>query len=311
MVRVAAPALRAMRELNKVRKIGREDTMPRMDVNGIGIAYEIVGDGKRPAIITPGGRFSKQTPGVRELALKLAESGFRTVIWDRPNCGESDISFSGATESRMNADALAGLLRGLDMTPALVIGGSAGARVSLLAAVHHPDVVDRLAILWITGGAVSLALLAYLYCHDNMAVAARDGMEAVANLPGWKEQVERNPKNREILLSQDRDAFVEKMKAWGASLMVTGDEAVPGVPNAQLAQMKAPVMVFRSGKSDVHHPRETSEAVHKAIPGSRLVEPPWGDREWLERTKAAETQGEGLFVRWPLLAPQIIEFANA
>ncbi|MBV8804319.1 MAG: alpha/beta hydrolase, partial [Sinobacteraceae bacterium] len=95
--------------------------MPRKNVNGIDIAYEIVGDGKRSAIITPGGRYSKDTPGVRELALKLAGGGFRTVIWDRPNCGESDVSFTGFSESRLHADALAGLLLELELAPAMVI----------------------------------------------------------------------------------------------------------------------------------------------------------------------------------------------
>jgi pimeloyl-ACP methyl ester carboxylesterase len=284
--------------------------MARVDVNGIGIAYEVIGDGPRSAIITPGGRFPKETPGVRELAEKLAEGGFRTVIWDRPNCGDSDISFSGETESRMNADALAGLLRALHMAPAMVVGGSAGARVSLLTAVHHPDVVERLAMLWITGGLLSLAMLANLYCHDPMFMAARDGMEAVAQLPEWKALIERNPHNRDILLSQDRDQFVQKMMDWGASLIAAGDQPVPGLDAAQLGQLKMPVMVFRSGQSDVHHPRATSEAVQAAIPGATLVEPPWGDREWLDRT-AAQLRGEGLFARWPLLAPQLLAFAAA
>src|SRR5690349_5164456 len=105
--------------------------MARMQVNGLEIGYEIIGDGKKFAIITPGGRFSKDTPGVRQLAEELAKNGYKTVIWDRVNCGESEISLAGTTESRMNADTLAGLLKALKMTPALVIGGSAGARVSL------------------------------------------------------------------------------------------------------------------------------------------------------------------------------------
>jgi len=284
--------------------------MARIDVNGIGIAYEIIGDGKRPAIITAGGRFPKETPGVRELAQELAKHDFRTIIWDRPNCGESDISFAGATESRLNADTLAGLLRALDMAPAMLIGGSAGARVSLLAAVHHPDVVERLAILWITGGMLSLAMLAYVYCHDPMFAAAQGGMEAVAQLPGWQEVLTRNPRNRQILLGQDPEAFIEKMKAWGASMVANADQPVPGLSASQLAGLHMPVMIFRGGKSDVHHPRETSEAVHHAIPGSQLVEPPWGDREWLDRT-LAQAKGEGLFARWPLLAPQLVAFAGA
>jgi len=113
--------------------------MPRTEVDGVSIAYEIVGDG-RPWVLTPGGRFSKDYPGVRELAVALAERGNRVLIWDRPNCGESEVCFRGDSESEMQADILAGLLRALDMAPAVVIGGSGGARVSLLAANRHRDV---------------------------------------------------------------------------------------------------------------------------------------------------------------------------
>jgi hypothetical protein len=54
----------------------------------------------------------------------------------------------------------------------------------------------------------------------------------------------------------------------------------------------------------------TSEGVHALIPGSQIAEPPWGDREWLDRLRA-QAAGEGLFARWPLLAPQILAFARA
>ena len=84
--------------------------MPRTEVDGVSIAYEVVGEG-RPWVLTPGGRFSKDYPGVRELAVALAEQGNRVLIWDRPNCGESDVCFRGDSESEMQADMLAGLLR--------------------------------------------------------------------------------------------------------------------------------------------------------------------------------------------------------
>ncbi|MCX7865068.1 MAG: alpha/beta hydrolase [Novosphingobium sp.] len=133
--------------------------MPRIDINGLAIGYEIIGNGSKTAIITPGGRFSKETPGVRDLAEGLAARDHKVVIWDRPNCGESDICFSGESESILNADTLVGLLRALDMAPALVIGGSAGSRVSLIAAHRHPDAVRKLALLWISGDAIGLACL--------------------------------------------------------------------------------------------------------------------------------------------------------
>lgn len=284
--------------------------MPKVNVGGVNIAYELIGGGKRAAVITPGGRFSKDTPGVRELAHEIAKGGFRVLIWDRPNCGESDLCFRGKSESILNADTLAGLLRAVDLAPALVIGGSAGSRVSLLTAIRDPAVVERLFLLWISGGAVGLASLAYFYCHDPLAAAAMGGMAAVAALPGFAEPLARNPGNRARLLGEDPQAFIQTMRTWAEGFVATADSPVPGTTAAQLRALKMPTMVLRSGASDFHHPRETSEGVHALIPGARIAEPPWGDREWIERMQA-QAKGEGLFSRWPLLAPQILAFARA
>ena len=82
-------------------------------------------------------------------------------------------------------------------------------------------------------------------------------------------------------------------------------EHVPGLPDAEARALDIPALVFRSGESDAHHTRATSEALADLLPQARLVEPPWGDREWIERQGARE---EGLFARWPLLAPQLLEW---
>lgn len=279
--------------------------MARIDVNGISIGYEIIGSGSKTAIITPGGRFPKETPGVRDLAEGLAGHGFSTVIWDRPNCGESDICFDGETESVLNADTLAGLLKALDMAPALVIGGSAGSRVSLIAARRHPEVVRKLAVLWITGDAVGLAGLVGVYCGGIYTAAKIGGMAAVAEDPGLAEPIARNASNRERVLAQDADKFCETMQRWGRSFFPEAGSPVPGLSADDFRQLKMPTLVFRSGASDPHHPRYTSEQVHALIPGARLAEPPWGDREWIDRMLDAE---KGLFLSWGKLAPQLAEF---
>ena len=126
-------------------------------VDGVQVAYDLIGDLSReghPWVITPGGRFSKDYEGVRELAQAIAAEGNHVLVWDRPNCGESDVCFTGTSESAMQADVLAGLLRGLDLAPAVIIGGSGGSRVSLLTAARHPDVAAGLAMWWISGGDV-------------------------------------------------------------------------------------------------------------------------------------------------------------
>src|ERR1700738_2057612 len=132
--------------------------MPTATVAGLSIAYEVIGDG-RPWVITPGGRFSKDDPGVRELAKALAKHGNRVLIWDRPNCGASDVCFTGSSESAMQADVLADLLAHLDMTPAVIAGGSGGARVSLLTAARHREAAAALAMWWISGGVYGLMML--------------------------------------------------------------------------------------------------------------------------------------------------------
>ena len=94
------------------------------------------------------------------------------------------------------------------------MGGSGGARVSLLAAANHPDVAAGLAMLWISGGVFGLMSLGVVYCSPSIQAAWADGMEAVAALPEWAEVVERNPGNRQRFLDQDRAEFIETMERW-------------------------------------------------------------------------------------------------
>lgn len=276
-------------------------------VNGLSISYEVLGDG-RPWVITPGGRFSKDYPGVRELAQALAEHGNRVLIWDRPNCGASDVCFGGPSESEMQADVLAGLLSHLAMTPAVIAGGSGGARVSLLTAAKHPDAAAGLATWWISGGVFGLMVLAVHYCGESLRAAWSDGMHAVAALPEWAEVLERNPSNRERFAAQDRKEFIATMERWMKAYCPREDQLVPGLPDSLARSIKVPTLVFRSGESDAFHTRATSEALAQLVPDARLVEPPWGDREWIERQADRDESG-GIFVRWPLLAPILHEWA--
>ena len=279
-------------------------------VNGLTIAYEVIGEG-RPWVITPGGRFSKDTAGVRQLAEALAAAGNRVLIWDRPNTGASDVCFTGPSESAMQADVLAGLLAHLDMTPAVIAGGSGGSRVSLLTATRHPEVAAAVAAWWISGGIYGLLVLGTHYCGGSIRAAWTGGMDAVAALPEWSEVLERNPANRQRFLDQDPQEFIAALERWMVAYCPCGDELVPGLPDADGRALDVPALVFRSGASDANHTRATSEQVAALLPNARLVEPPWGDDEWNERSAARPGgAGDGLFVRWPLLAPTLLGWAD-
>ncbi|HEX4090559.1 MAG TPA: alpha/beta hydrolase [Trebonia sp.] len=286
--------------------------MAQIRVAGRSVSYEILGDeGARPWAITPGGRFSKDSPGVRELAVALAERGNRVLIWDRPNCGASDVCFTGASESAMQADVLAGLLRELGLAPAVIIGGSGGARVSLLTAARHRDVASGLAMWWISGGVFGLMVLGVHYCGGSLKAAWNGTMADVAGLPEWAEVIGRNPGNRELFLRQDRAEFMATMERWMAAYCPCGDQLVPGLPDADARAFDVPTLVFRSGASDYNHTRATSESLAALLPTARLVEPPWGDTEWNDRSSARPgASGEGLFVGWPALAPVLQDWAD-
>jgi pimeloyl-ACP methyl ester carboxylesterase len=219
------------------------------------------------------------------------------------------VCFEGDSESNLHADTLAALLEHLDLAPAFVAGGSAGARVSLLTATRRPEVVHALALWWISGGVMGQLTLGNVYCTPSIRTAWKEGMAAVADLPEWAEVIERNPANRQRILDQDRDAFIAGMERWMMAYCPQPDQQVPGLPDDVARAITVPALVFRSGASDPNHPRATSEAVAALLPNGRLVEPPWGDREWHER-QAERAQTGGIFVRWPLLAPQLLDWAD-
>lgn len=285
--------------------------MTSMEIHGGQVVYEVLGpaDGQ-PIVLTPGGRFSKDVPGLRPLAEALAEGGLRVLLWDRPNCGASDVQFYGRTESHMRADTLAELLTRLDMTPAVIAGGSGGARDSLLTVMRHPDVA-RKAIAWsIVGGVFSTLNLAGVYVLPNINTVRQLGMEGVVNLPEWQALIQANPRNKTRLLETDPDEFLTVMLRWLNAFVPKPGQTIPGVEDEEFANIRVPTLIIRGGEGDLDHPKRTSMEVHSLIAGSRLVEPPWPEDAW-EQAVAAAARGTGnIFDPWVQAAPLILDFVR-
>jgi pimeloyl-ACP methyl ester carboxylesterase len=286
--------------------------MARISIDAIQIDYDLLGEPGAPAIaLTPGGRFPKTTPGLYALGEKLAAAGKRVLIWDRPNCGASDLNFAFDNESALHGRILIRLIRELELGSTTLAGGSAGSRVSLLAAAHDPEAVSHLVLWWISGGTLGLMFLGGFYCYMSAVAASRGGMEEVAQMPDWAEQLALNSRNRDILLAQDPWQFIRTMERWASVYIPSEASPVPGMTPSDFARLTMPVLVLRNGKRDISHTPRTSEWVHELIPGSQLRDPPWSEDEWNIRS-TARNKGEapGLFVNWPLLAPTILEFTR-
>jgi hypothetical protein len=109
----------------------------------------------------------------------------------------------------------------------------------------------------------------------------------------------------------DADGFIQKMRDWADWFFCALGQPISCTREGDLEGIKVPALILRSGKSDFHHTRETSERVAAMIPGAELQEPPWGDREWLERLGAQFADpAAGLFVSMPRLVPQVTAFAK-
>jgi pimeloyl-ACP methyl ester carboxylesterase len=136
--------------------------MPVAKIRGIEINYEVLGERGAWVALQPGGR--RGLDGVKPLGHKIAEAGFRVLVYDRRNCGASSISFDGGeAENEIWVEDLHALLNELDAAPATIGGSSSGCRLALLMALRHPAAVRGLLLWRVTGGAYAAERLVHNY----------------------------------------------------------------------------------------------------------------------------------------------------
>ena len=281
--------------------------MARIEIEGVGIAHDLLGPEDGPVVVlTPGGRYARDIAGLPRLGELLAEAGLRVLLWDRPNCGASDLHLAGPSESAMQAHFLVRLVAALGLGRVTLVGGSAGARVSLLAAREAPETFAGMLLCWISGGLVSMMRLGSFYCCEPAEVAALKGMAAVAEMPVWAQQMAASPRNRETMLGFTPEAFIAQMEQWAAGYIPSPDTPVGGVSKADFARMTMPVRILRGSPRDLYHPARICEEVAALMPNARLVDPPWPIDIFADRMN----DGKGLFSDWPMLRDQIGAFVR-
>ncbi|MEW2483240.1 alpha/beta hydrolase [Mycobacterium sp. NPDC049093] len=285
-----------------------------MEVNGGNVVYEILGDKGDFIALTPGGRFSKDIPGLRPLAEALVEGGYRVLLWDRPNCGRSDVQFYGQSESHMRAETLYHLITGLDIGPCFILGGSGGARDSMLTTMLYPEIVRKLVVWNIVGGVYGSFVLGGHYVTPSILAVRGLGIEGLLNVPEWRERIAENPANRQRLLDLDADEFLKVMLRWLNAFVSKPGQTIPGVPDEMFDNITVPTLIIRGGENDWDHPKRTSLEVSCLIKGSELIDPPWPEDAW-ERAGERFAQSGGktfcLFDTWVQAAPAIIDFLRS
>jgi pimeloyl-ACP methyl ester carboxylesterase len=285
--------------------------VPSVAVNGGDVVYEILGSAGDLIVLTPGGRFGKDIRGLRPLAEALVDGGHRVLLWDRPNCGASELQFYGQSESHMRAETLARLLTTLDLGPCVLAGGSGGARDSILTTILYPELVTELVVWNIVGGMYGQLNLAAVYVLPSLQAVRGLGIEGLLTVPEWRERIAANPANRARILRLDRGEFVSLALRWLSAFVPTAGQTLPGIDDYLFERIRVPTLILRGGEHDLDHPKRTSLEVNCLIKGSTLIDPPWPEDAWersLEDFMKSNMENFAMFDTWVMAAPAILKF---
>jgi len=250
--------------------------VPHISLSGVRIYYEELGSGA-PIVLIPGRRADLEA--MRPLAEPLSRR-YRCVIYDRRNCGRSDVLIAGdAPEHEIWAKELEELIEVLHLQSPFIGGWSSGCRVALSTAIRRPDLVKALLLGWVSGGGgQAVRHLAYVYYDVYIQKAQQGGMEAITNSKFFGERIRMNPSNRDRLLSMNVAEFISVMQRWSHDFKKQGDSLLLGMTRDQVRGIRAPTCIL-AGDDEVHTPEAAAE-LHGLLHRSELHGPLITRDEW-------------------------------
>jgi pimeloyl-ACP methyl ester carboxylesterase len=116
--------------------------MPHARVNDVNLYYEITGDAQERLVLVHGSWVDHHMWG---FVVPLLAESLRVLTYDRRGHSQSEPP-SGEGTLDQDVDDLSALIEHLDFAPAVLVGNSYGAIVSLGFAARRPDLIQRLSI---------------------------------------------------------------------------------------------------------------------------------------------------------------------
>ena len=241
--------------------------MPKIKANGIELHYEIQGGGKALILISGLGYSLWQWHRMVPL---LAEH-FQVIAFDNRGVGQSDKPAGPYTAQMLAADT-AGLLEGLGIDQAVVMGHSMGGFIAQAMALEYPHRVEKL-ILCSTnfGGPHHIPITPETMkvltdVSSDPLTRFKNGL-AVSTAPGWPE---RNPKMVQSWVEW-RIANPVEPAAYQSQLAI----GMGLLPEAQafenrLHRIHAPTLIL-FGEHDKVVPADNASLIAARIPKSEIV----------------------------------------
>lgn len=238
--------------------------MSEVIIKNTKLTYEILGDTGPAIALTSGGQYSRE--GMRPFAQKLQDS-FRVLIWDRRNCGDSDLYLNAIPdEMQVWAGDLHELLDYLGLLPAYVGGSSSGTLTSLRYAVSFPSDVRGLLLL---NPPLAEPDDVGNFCQKAWGkladIAVANGMVAAID-EGWLGQLAANyPRHRERLLSVNPKEFASALRSWIS--VWQAKSSYWGISVSSLEGITTPAIIF-SNENNATHPWSSVEMLCNEMPNS-------------------------------------------
>jgi pimeloyl-ACP methyl ester carboxylesterase len=234
--------------------------MDRVDTKFGTIAYRRAGGGA-PLLLLHGGLSDGRSwaPQLESLAHE-----YDVISWDAPGCGGSSDP-TADLDLADYADAVAALVRALDLGPVHLVGHSFGAGLAINVLGRHRPLVRSLVLSGAYAGWRGSLPPAEVEARLDGALAAFAGPPAE-----WVDDYLTGFFSRSVppeTLQATRDMMLDVRPA-GAVSMVTA------FARADLREVLPTIAVptlLIYGAEDVRAPREVADALHAAIPGSQLT----------------------------------------
>lgn len=260
--------------------------MPRITANGIEIEYESLGNEGAPPLILIMGLGMQLIAWPDDLCAMFVERGFRVIRFDNRDIGLSSkmggpvpnlmAALAGDASARSYslddmADDVAGLLDGLGIPAAHVVGASLGGMVAQLLALRHPARVLSLCSIMSSTGDRTVGQPRPEVLPLLLAPAPRNRAEAeergrlVARTIGSTGL----PIDLDFVAAQAGRAFERNFNPPGYARQLLAVLASPD-RTERLRGLRVPAVVIHGAEDKLVNP-SGGEATARAIPGAELV----------------------------------------